>query len=656
MFTSPRAGATFNTSTPVTVTLSTVDVPVGSTVTLRVGMGTPVTGTVAAGGTVTFNNVTLPEGDAVSLTATVTLTGGTTATSTIAVVVDTRAPTSVTTLTGAVPATPASARRAGTIRLSWRDGSDPNPAGGTRAVARYEIRRASAAVTAANFAMASLVATTARPGTPGGANTADVTGMQLEQAHYFGVRAYDAAGNASPDVTSVGPVTINLTRATISAMASGLGSEISGGFDTNSDGFADVLVATGVTSILGSGGIARLYLGSATGLSTTSYVEFRGDAAQRFGLTATSLGDVNGDGRGDIIIGEPGPNSAPFTAGTAYIFFGRASWRLAPSAYMTSEADVTLTGGTGDFANALFGSTTARVGDFNGDSVNDIAVGAQTARYSQGATSVDNRGAVCVFFGRTTWPRTLSPNAANVIVRNGTTDNFLGRFLVGGGRVMGNDNLEDLLVGMGSTSAPGAAAVIAGRNAATTTTVDVTAMPDATVFYRPGNATYGNRQFIVAGVGDVNGDGRGDMAVATGTGQGTVFLHFGNAAGRFDPEVRVSGVGLLTNDVFGARLASITQPTQPRPSLLVPSPTAADLVVGSNNYQAGDPRLYTFTGRSASVWATTTSSTADYVTSITGTSSQPMTAVNWVGDVDGDGYPDMAFGQPSGANSVTLVR
>jgi len=33
-----------------------------------------------------------------------------------------------------------------------------------------------------------------------------------------------------------------------------------------------------------------------------------------------------------------------------------------------------------------------------------------------------------------------------------------------------------------------------------------------------------------------------------------------------------------------------------------------------------------------------------------------MTAVNWVGDVDGDGYPDMAFGQPSGANSVTLVR
>lgn len=653
-FASPRAGAVFNTSAPVDVTLNTADVPAGSTVTLTVGTTTPLRETVATPGSVTFRSVTLPEGDAVTLTATVTRPDGATATTVVTVAVDTRAPTSVVGLAGAVPTTPASARRAGTVRLSWSDGSDPTSTGGTRAVTRYEIRRASTPVTVANFATATLVTTATRPGAPGAAGTADVTGLQLERAHYFGVRAFDAAGNASATVSAIGPITLNLARTTISDSTFGLGSEISGGYDVNGDGFADVVAATGPTATAGSGGIARVYFGSATGLSSTNYAEFRGNAALRFGLSATSIGDVNGDGRGDILIGEPGPNMTPFTAGSAYVYFGRANWRLAPSSYTTLEADVTISGGTGDFANALLGSTTTRVGDFNGDGINDIAVGAQTAAYSQGATSVASRGAVCVFLGRTTLPRTLSPNQADVVIRNATTDSFLGRFVAGGGRLLGNDTTEEILVGIGSASTAGAMAVIAGREVTSRVTIDVTGTTDASVFYRRGDATLGNRQFLVAGVGDVNGDGRGDMAVSAGTGQGVVSLLFGNANGGLDSETRVYGVGLASTDVFGARVASIVGPWQPRPSLLVPAPTAADLVCASGGYQGGDPRLYTLPGRAA--WTSVTSSASEYTPFITGTSAQPMTAANWVGDVDGDGYPDLAFGQAAGASSITILR
>ncbi len=175
-FVSPTPGQAFSASAAATVTLRS-DAPVGTAVSLTVGASPAVTGAVAAGGAVTFSNVTLPQGDAVVLDAvTASVPGRGVARASVTVAVDTVAPSAPASFAVAVPSTPASARRAGTVRLSWLDAADPAPGGGARAVARYELRYGTVPIDASNFSLAIPLTPTA-PGAPGSANRADATGL-----------------------------------------------------------------------------------------------------------------------------------------------------------------------------------------------------------------------------------------------------------------------------------------------------------------------------------------------------------------------------------------------------------------------------------------------------------------------------------------------
>lgn len=656
-FTSPTPGARFTTAT-TTVTLAT-DAPVGTVVSLSVNGGTPVTGTVA-GGMVTFI-VALPEGDAVNLTAaTAEVAGRGVGTASVTVLVDTVVPTAPTAFAASIPTTPRSARRAGIVRLAWNDGSDANPSGtGTRPVGRYEVRYSTAAITASNFAGATLAVVTATPGAPGAANTADVNGLQLGRTYYFAIRAFDAAGNASASVVSAGPLTPDLVVDEFPSTSPLLGNAVSGGHDLNGDGIADVVLASSTTGT-SPGGFARIYFGSATGLSATNFAEFRGAVSDgRFGTTVASLGDINGDGLGDVAMGEPGPTSGT-RAGSVYLFFGRpaAMWRQGTAmAYVASEANVTIAGGTGDFATARLGATLARVGNFDGDAdgLNDVAMA---------ATFATGGGAVVLFRGRRTWPATLAPNGADLIIRNNGTSTVFGISLAGAGRLLGNDALEDLAVGGGSSATPAAAYVFAGRSLATPVALSVT---DAT-FTRPGIApgsvtgsTAANGQNIVAGVGDINGDGRSDFAVgnigSTG-GAGEVALYFGGTSGGLEagPSVRATAQGTV-NDVFGRSIASIPDPTQVRPSLLLGGAPSADLLLGSVAYRTSSvPRVYVYRGRASASWAGQTTDTADRaVLSPTGGAGAIISGIAWIGDVDSDGAVDAAFTQ-AGSGSLFILR
>jgi hypothetical protein len=643
-FTTPTAGQVFSATTSTAVTLRT-DAPVGTAVSLTVGTSPAVMGAVAAGGTVTFSGVTLPQGDAVVLTAvTASVPGRGVGRATVTVTVDTLAPTAPTALMVAVPSTPASARRAGTVRLSWNDGADPAPAGGTRAVTRYELRYGTLPITASNFAMAIPITTSVTPGMPGAANTADATGLRLGRAYYFAMRAIDRGGLPSPVVGTTTPLSIDLVRNSITDTAIALGGEVSGGFDVNGDSFADVMVASGNTMGVWAG-VARLYFGSATGLSATRYTEFRGVTANRFGASVASLGDVNGDGLGDVAVGEPGPIAAgSANAGAVHIFFGRRTWNPATTPYVAANANVTIGGGTGEFATASLGFAIARVGDFNGDGLNDIAASAPQSTV---------RGTVIVVFGRAMFPTTLSPNAADVTIRNSSMEILFGRTLAGIGRVVGNDTREDLAIGYALNA--GAAAVFAGRVAPTPVSLTLV---DAAL-NRPGvvTAAANQGQFAVGGVGDVDGDGRGDLAVGTAVrGPGSVALYFGNTSGGLTagPTIDSTLPPTATADVFGTRIASIVAPGALRPSLLVPSAIGADLLAGANGVNGADPRLYVFTGRTS--WAGLNPALADQQVSFTGASSQPLSSAAWVGDVDGDGAPDAATSRSTGAGTVIILR
>lgn len=138
--------------------------------------------------------------------------------------------------------------------------------------------------------------------------------------------------------------------------------------DVNGDGFDDVLV----TAWFGdhgevNEGLAFVYHGSAAGLSRQP--DWRSEANQAhalFGCSAASLGDVNGDGFFDIIIGAMQASHGQLLEGACAVFLGsRSGLQLEPA--WTAESDVN---------RQHFGSVVAAAGDVNGDGVADVAVSA----------------------------------------------------------------------------------------------------------------------------------------------------------------------------------------------------------------------------------------------------------------------------------------
>jgi FG-GAP repeat len=121
----------------------------------------------------------------------------------------------------------------------------------------------------------------------------------------------------------------------------------------------------------------------------------------RMGSTLARVGDINGDGIDDILVGG---SAAMNDVSRAWLYFGANPLSSgAPS--VTFENDVPVFA-PGD----AFGARTAGIGDFNGDGRNDFAI--SYPEYSTGSTF--NLGMVYVFYGRASgdaWPTTVNLSA-----------------------------------------------------------------------------------------------------------------------------------------------------------------------------------------------------------------------------------------------------
>ncbi len=92
--------------------------------------------------------------------------------------------------------------------------------------------------------------------------------------------------------------------------------------DVNGDGYADIVV--GAARANSNTGAAYVYLGSATGLATAPATSMTGrDGADGFfGNFSAGAGDVNGDGYADVVVGAVGASS---NTGAAYVYLGSAT-------------------------------------------------------------------------------------------------------------------------------------------------------------------------------------------------------------------------------------------------------------------------------------------------------------------------------------------
>ena len=164
----------------------------------------------------------------------------------------------------------------------------------------------------------------------------------------------------------------------------------------NGDGLSDVLVGSF------NGQFAYLFLGTSGDFTPTApSVVFSGTATTKvFGCAVAQIGDIDKDGLEDIAIADRS------TPQKIYIFKGRHTW---PATMTAANADYTITPDATDtrYANSLFGMTMARLGDFNGDGVDDFAIGAPQFN--------GTFGRVVVVLGKSGFGGVTLPDATNSI-------------------------------------------------------------------------------------------------------------------------------------------------------------------------------------------------------------------------------------------------
>jgi uncharacterized repeat protein (TIGR01451 family) len=167
--------------------------------------------------------------------------------------------------------------------------------------------------------------------------------------------------------------------------------------DVNGDGYADVIVAAPRHSNGESmEGRAYVYHGSASGLNLTPdwWVESN-QVYVELGLSASTAGDVNGDGYADILIIARRYDNGENDEGQAYLYHGSSAGVSSAPAWIIES----------DQADALLGnSASGTAGDVNGDGYADIIIGA--GDYDNGLV---NEGIAFVYYGNSGAGLSLNP-------------------------------------------------------------------------------------------------------------------------------------------------------------------------------------------------------------------------------------------------------
>lgn len=268
--------------------------------------------------------------------------------------------------------------------------------------------------------------------------------------------------------------------------------------------------------------------------------------------TDVDLGDINGDGRTDLLVSSPFAGRAPGTPpgsqrtaeGEVYVIFGSDEELMGERNIAAGDYDVLL-GGTQEFGQ--FGGGFG-VGDFNGDGFDDVVVGAHRNNADDGRPSA---GEAFVFFGRDDISGRISAleNAQDVRISGVTAGSAFGLPVTAGD--FNGDGLDDFAIGARSEgivnlATAGSVRIFYGRQTFPAQ-IDLSAEPgDVTL---PGSGAGGLLPSALT-AGDTNGDGIDDVILSAALGgagvgrssAGLVYIVPGSAG--LPSEIELDGGGL----------------------------------------------------------------------------------------------------------------
>lgn len=407
----------------------------------------------------------------------------------------------------------------------------------------------------------------------------------LDRAGYSISAAGDVDGDACADFLIGAP--INSSSKGKVYLVYGEGSSCSGGTSFSS------ICSTGTCAL------SDVETGALNGAT------FQGENnSDKLGYSVAGVGDVDGNGKDDILLGAPYNDDGGSDAGRIYLFYGEDSLN---STVLLSDADVTYTGET---AGDIAGSSLAKGGNVDGDAYSDFVIGAP----GYNGTYTDE-GKVYLILGKNV---TADLNDASTVSFTGQKEkDYAGKALTGGSDFNG-DGKDDFAVGVSNYDSSGTdrgrTYLILGRSTFSTT-YSLSSFKSNSF---NGEADYDYAGSSVAFIGNIDGDenGRSELAIGAygyngGDNQGKIYVMKGN---------RSSGFQLFMSNIF---------------ELFPPAPLAA-IMTGP---------FYAL--------ASSTISTPDAIFVGESSGDEAGYSVSGGGDFNGDGAPEMLVGAPNYSGSAS---